>query len=231
MDITLDTLIYQLGPQLSLSELRSLCQTSPSLKQLCQNDRLWAARFNEDFPQSGNKPTNRSWFEFYVSTYNLKQLIRRQYPRAPPKPVGISYTLYYQLLERAKLLRVRIGVGRAVAATVYIIPRVTTLRSLLNDINNIILSNTATLYRSDDVNRYKLEFQIFSWGEYNSIFLLFKDKDDIIIPMGHVSKLEDGIFQSFYDLSNLYVNVNFNININFTPYYLSNDELDVYLLR
>lgn len=231
MNLTLETLIYQLSPQLSLKELRSLCQTTPELRQHCRNDRLWETRITLDFPQAGTKPANLSWFEFYIATDKSIKLINHQYPKAPQKPNGMSYIQYYQLLERAKLLQIFIGYGTAVAATIYIIPRITTIRNLLNDIDKILIANPYAYSIPSQINSYTLIFKTISWGKFIDIFTLIKDNDNIIINFDQAAGLEDGLFQQFYYLSNFNVDIIFTTNYNFVPYYLSNDQLDTYLLR
>ena len=224
MSFDLETLIYEIVPQLSLPELRELCQTSPSVRQLCQNDRLWETRLNKDFPQAGLQPADLTWFEFYILTYKYNNLIRKQYRNAPPKPSNLSYESYYNLLERAKMLRVNIGSGTATITQLYIIPKVTTLRSLLDDIHKVVLKNVWPAS-----NLYKIIFRTFSWDKYHPIFVILKNDNEIITSFDFADQLANGLFQSVYE--NLYVLIIVDKNIYFEPYQLADDELDSYLLR
>lgn len=153
MNISHDVLINQIIPRLSLNEIRQLCQTNLSVRRVCQNDQLWHKLLIRDLPNAGSKPFILSPFAFYVQSFKSRQLIQQKNPDAPLKPNDLRYDDYFELLQMSRVVKVTKHKTRMIieqVGNVYIIPDITTIRGLLEQIAE----------KAEIVGNYDVDFKI-----------------------------------------------------------------------
>ena len=223
MDITSNIFINEIIPLLSFNQIEQLCQTDRSIRNICQDEKLWEILFNRDFPGSGSLPSDLSWFQFYLESYKYRQFINQNYPIVPSKPDGISWYDYAKLLNRSnkiKLIYVSSFLSEVDLGYVYIIPRITTLRSLLKEIGG--KTNVGDNYN------------IFTRQEdpKNPDVLLYEAPISMDIQNNQIKSY--GRFDtSYFNVPNtlLIVSTIPHLRIGQRPQIVSNEMLDTYLIQ
>lgn len=165
MNIIPDVLITQIFPLLSLKDIHQLSLTELKMRKLCQNEQLWRTLFERDFPRSGLN--NTSWSDFYIESHNCRKLIHTEFTGASITPNGITYAEYYHLLGTAKKATIVAHFDEQDKnwGNFYIIPKVTTLKSFLFDIQQ----------RVNDNSDYKGDYE-FSFSTFGSLFWMSLNK-------------------------------------------------------
>lgn len=111
--IPTDVLLYDILPSLSYSDLISLCQSNRDINQLCQNEKLWEMKLRQDFPD------------------------------APMKPNNVTVKKYYQLLTCALIIPIEFAKEKEQKiGHIFIIPTITTFRSVLSQIDDLLIKNS-----------------------------------------------------------------------------------------
>lgn len=169
MNITLDILINEIFPLLSVVDIKQLCQSQQQLKNICQEERLWEKLLIRDFADT--KPENLSWYDFYIESHKYRNLIAT-YTEIPTKPSDISYFEYYKLLERTNKVKLTKYEGRNkidFTEHISIIPEVTTIGALLDNIDSKVniprdYIIDFIIYKNND-NRGQIEARIYKYED------------------------------------------------------------------
>ncbi len=229
MNLTPDLVIYQIIPSLSINEIMQLCQTNSSMRTICQNERLWESLIKRDFADSGLKSNNLSWFQYYVTSTQYRNLILSKYPDAPIKPNGISYLTYTKLLQQSNTIMLQSYLGNRTMhlGSIYIIPRITTLGFLIETIEE--KTERATIYNYD----YTMSFKVFNSQQRNmeQIFLLVNKNNEIITTYEYGMLIAGDNLQTIFGTQNLILEVYKGVFRVSDPYYISDDDRNIYLLR
>ena len=157
--IPVELLINEILPQMRLGDLLNLCQTDKYINQLCRNEKVWQLKLQHDFPNISHDHSD-NWRDLY---FYLESGVYTDYPDAPPKPNNISWRQYHRLLSCSYIHPIKY-VGLKFPGTnlgyVFIIPTITTFKSFLTQINNLLMKNKL------DYNYYNIrindEFTIFN---------------------------------------------------------------------
>lgn len=166
--IPIDVLIYDILPRTPLSELMRLCRTNKYINNLCQNEQLWKQKLVYDFPHVDVPNTvSNGWKDFY---FYIESGVYEHYPQAPSKPNNITWRQYYQLLLYSYIYPLiyrgsEIPYPGKKIGYIFIIPTLTTFKSLLLQINNLLINNNINI---DD---YYINFtDLFTSGAINGNF-------------------------------------------------------------
>ena len=148
-----DLLIYDILPKTPLPALLRLCQTDKNINQLCRNEKMWQLKLQYDFPNI--IPTNvNNWRDFY---FQVESSVYTDFPDAPPKPINISWRQYHRLLRCSYIYPVNYR-GNTIPypgkhiGFLFIIPTITTFRSLITSIETLLSNNKV------DIKHYFIDF-------------------------------------------------------------------------